>query len=156
SIQSRETGSGTAAEVQAVRRAPSTILPALLAAAALAAGAGAAEPRSHPLLVGAVEDSAKYGAPGAYMGMARGANFRVVVLSSVGRAPRTSPDGPELERLATAARAARNRGITPVVAVYQLGRDTPLTADARAQFVQYAVAIVHAVPRLRYMSIGNE
>jgi hypothetical protein len=128
-----------------------------VAAAALLASAGAqAASPAHPLLVGGVEDSAMYGASNAYMGLARSANFRMIVLSSIWRRGEITPDAQELARLVSSAKAARNAGITPVIAVYPFARDTPVTADARAQFVVYAVAIEHAIPNLRYMSIGNE
>ncbi len=121
-----------------------------------AAGDGAAGDETHPLLVGAVEDGAKYISPSLYMQLAHSANFRVVALSSVWRRHRVTPDGPELARLTAAARAARNSGITPVVAVYYFGTETPLTAQDRGDFDQYAATIARAIPDLRYMSIGNE
>jgi hypothetical protein len=129
---------------------------AVLAAASVATGESAAQEGSHPLLVGAVEDGAKYFSPSLSMQLARSANFRVVVLSSVWHRHRVSPDGPELGRLTAAARAARSNGITPVVAVYSFGTDTPLTAVDRGDFDQYAATIVREIPDLRYMSIGNE
>ena len=128
----------------------------LLVAVLVAAGPGPAEPASHPLLVGAVEDGAKYISPSLYMQLAHSANLRVVVVSSLWRRHRTTPDGPELARLTAAARAARASGITPVVAVYYFGTDTPRTAVDRGDFDQYAATIVRAIPGLRYMSIGNE
>jgi hypothetical protein len=122
----------------------------------LAAGPGTAGPQSHSLLVGAVEDGAKYISPSLYMQLARSANFRVVVLSSVWRRGRTTPDAPELARLTAAARAARNSAITPVVAVYYFGAEAPLTPQDRGDFDQYAATIAQAIPDLRYISIGNE
>src|SRR3954454_3945608 len=105
------------------RRAVIAVL-LVLVLAAVASGT-ASTPRSHVLLVGAVEDGAKYISPSLYMQLAHSASFRVVVLSSVWRRHRTAPDAPELARLTAAARAARNSGIVPVVAVYFFGRDTP-------------------------------
>jgi hypothetical protein len=129
---------------------------AALVAAAVAAGRGDAQEQSHALLVGAVEDGAKYLSPSLSMQLAHSANFRVVVLSSVWHRHRISPDGPELARLTAAARAARSSGITPVVAVYCFDTDTPVTPADRGDFDQYAATIVRAIPDLRYMSIGNE
>lgn len=122
----------------------------------LSARAAAAGSHPHPLLVGAVEDGAQYASPSLFMQLARSANFRMVVLSSVWHRHRVSPGAPELAGLTAAARAARTSGITPVVAVYSFGTDTPLTAEDSGDFDRYAATIVRAIPGLRYMSIGNE
>jgi len=90
------------------------------------------------------------------MSMARSANFRVIVLSSIWRRGETAPDSQELARLTASARAARNAGIVPVIAVYSFARDTPLSTKQRGDFVEYAAAIEKTVPNLRYISIGNE
>src|SRR5437762_2452132 len=110
----------------------------------------------HGLVVGGVEDAAKWGDPSENMGRARTAGFRVIVLSSVWRAGLTTPDQPEIDRLRDAFTAAREVGIQPIVAVYSFSRDTPLTAPARADFASYAATILRAIPKLRYISLGNE
>jgi hypothetical protein len=97
-----------------------------------------------------------YGATSAYMSMASSANYRVIVLSSLWHRGETAPDGQEVTRLVASARAARNAGIVPVIAVYSFARDTPVTTEERGDFVEYAAAIEQAVPNLRYISIGNE
>jgi hypothetical protein len=42
------------------------------------------------------------------------------------------------------------------VAVYSFGSETPLTQRQRLDFTDYALAIVHTLPELRYLSLGNE
>ena len=113
-------------------------------------------PAQHRLLVGGVENDGMFGATSAYMSMAKMANFQLIVLSSVWRHGRTTPDSQELGRLVSSARAARNAGIVPVIAVYSFAHDTPTTPGQRGDFVQYAATIEEAIPNLRYMSIGNE
>src|SRR5689334_13920984 len=102
---------------------------ALLAVAAvtwaLIAGLGP-EPRPG-LVVGAVEDAAKWSDPAGNMARARRAGFGAIVLSSVWERGATTPDGPELDRLRTAVDAAQRLGIQPIVAVYSFGSETPLT-----------------------------
>ena len=122
-------------------------------AAVLLTGRGASR---HGLVVGGVEDAAKWGDPIANMDRARTAGFRVIVLSSVWTSGAAAPDQPEVDRLRAAIDAADNAGIHPVVAVYSFSRDTPVTAPARVDFASYAAAILRAIPELRYISLGNE
>jgi hypothetical protein len=138
------------------RTVTGVLLGALLAAGTLGAGPGAAFPRSHTLLVGAVEDGAKYLSPGVTLSLARETALRAIVVSSVWRRRRTAPDRFELARLEAAARAARASGFTLVVAVYFFGADTPRTGRDRSDFDRYAGVIVRALPGLRYVSLGNE
>jgi len=112
--------------------------------------------RPHPLVVGGVEDAAKWSDPGLAMHLAARAGFGAIVLSSVWSPPLTAPDGPEIERLRAAVNAARRRHIEPVVAVYSFGRNTPVGQRRRDQFVTYAASILHAIPQIRTISIGNE
>jgi hypothetical protein len=136
-----------------VRRA----LPLLLvpAAALLLAGCGGGGGK-HVLTVGAVEDAAKWSNPTAQMSYATDAGFRAIVLSSVWKPPRTQPTPLELTALRGAVDAAVAAGITPIVAVYQLSGDTPLTAEARTQFAAYAASIPRALPDVRTVIVGNE
>jgi hypothetical protein len=108
------------------------------------------------LVVGGVEDAAKWSDPAGNMARASHAGFRVIVLSSVWTRGATAPDNPELARLQTAVDAAERDGIKPIVAVYSFGADTPVTQRQRLDFAAYAVAILRAMPELRYISLGNE
>lgn len=108
------------------------------------------------LVVGGVEDAAKWADPGGNMALARRAGFRVIVLSSVWRRSLTAPTPGEREALARAITAAVGDGIQPIVAVYWFGSDTPQTARDRRNVTSYATAILRAFPALRFISIGNE
>ena len=124
-----------------------------LLAAALLSGCGGGH--GH-LVVGGVEDAAKWADPGGNMALAARAGFRVIVLSSVWRPPLWAPPAGEVYRLRTPIDIAETDGIRPIVAVYSFSRDTPLTSRARAQFSSYAAALLRAIPELRFISLGNE
>lgn len=108
------------------------------------------------LLVGAVEDAAKFGDPDAKMALARDAGFGAIVLSARWTPPLTAPPAAELDALRAAAAAAAAGGITPIVAVYQLSSATPLTDEAQGQFASYTAAIATGVPSVRHLIVGNE
>jgi hypothetical protein len=110
----------------------------------------------HVLIVGGVEDAAKWGDPAGNMALAQRAGFRVIVLSSVWRRSLWLPDVVELDSLRGAVDAAEADGIRPIVAVYSFSSQTPVTNLERAQFASYAAAIAKAIPELRYISLGNE
>ena len=94
--------------------------------------------------------------PSLYMELAHSANFRVIVLSSVWRRHRTTPDGPELGRLRRRREAARDGG-HPADRRRLLLRDGhPAARPGPRRLRPYAASIVRAIPELRYMSIGNE
>jgi hypothetical protein len=123
-----------------------------LAAALLLGG----HSRRQGLVVGGVEDAAKWADPGGNMALASRAGFRTIVLSSVWQRPLRAPTTSELDALSRAIDAAKPDGIEPIVAVYSFGADTPLTPRDRADFASYALAILRAFPELRTISIGNE
>jgi hypothetical protein len=122
-------------------------------AAVLVAGCGGG---NRHLVVGGVEDAAKWADPGGNMALARRAGFQVIVLSSVWADGARAPSRGEVYRLRTAIDVAQRSGIQPVVAVYSFSGDTPLTPDARQAFTSYAVSVVRQIPELRYISLGNE
>ena len=108
------------------------------------------------LIVGGVEDAAKWADPGGNMALARRAGFQVIVLSSVWTRGATEPSPAEVYSLKTAVDVAQRAGIQPIVAVYSFGGETPLTARARAEYTVYAVSLLERIPELRYISLGNE
>jgi hypothetical protein len=120
----------------------------------LAAGCGG--PKSHPIVVGAVEDAAKGSDPAAAMALARRAGFGVIALSAVWTPPATAPAEAELAQLRGAVEAAAAAGIRPVVAVYSFSGVTPLTQEARAQFAAFAASIPRSLPQVRDVIVGNE
>jgi hypothetical protein len=127
-------------------------VPLALALLALAGCGGSKEPK---LLVGAVEDSAKY-APDAraQMTLARESGFRAIVLSAVWKdGANAAADLPPLRR---AVDAAVEEDIRPVLAVYQLSSATPTDPALRAAFVAYLAAVAKALPEVRDVIVGNE
>jgi len=116
-------------------------------------GGGGGKPR---LVVGAVEDAAKWSDPNLKMSLAKQAGFGAIVLSSVWQPPRTTPTPLELTALNGAVGAAISARIRPIVAVYQLSANTPLTPQARAQFAAYAASIPKLVPGVEDVIVGNE
>ncbi|HEY0416297.1 MAG TPA: hypothetical protein VGC78_07915 [Gaiellaceae bacterium] len=126
----------------------------LVALSVLAAGCGSAAP--HRLRVGAVEDVAKAGDAKAAMQLAARSGFDVVVLSSTWTRGLDAPAAGELESLRRAAAAAVDAGVAPVVAIYSFSSSTPLDESGREEFAAYAAAIVHALPQLHAVIVGNE
>src|SRR5581483_10386314 len=132
-----------------VRKAPVLLLAALL----LGGCGGGGKPH---LVVGAVEDAAKWSDPNLKMSLAKRAGFGAVVFSSVWQPPRTQPTQLELTALTGAAGAALSAGIRPIVAVYQLSANTPLTPQARSEFAAYAASIPKLVHGVDDVIVGNE
>jgi hypothetical protein len=120
----------------------------------LAVGCGG--PKPHPIVVGAVEDAAKNGDPGAAMDLARRAGFRAIALSAVWTPPASTIDEGQLGQLRGAATAAAANGIRPIVAVYSFSGVTPLTDEAHGQFASFAASIPRAIPEVRDVVVGNE
>jgi hypothetical protein len=120
--------------------------------ALLAAGCGGQqEPR---LLVGAVEDRAKFEDARAQMRLARDSGFRTIALSAVWRRGERTPT--DLDALRRAVDAAVAEEIRPIVAVYSFSRDTPLSAAGREDFAAFAASIPRALPDVRDVIVGNE
>src|SRR6266536_2055405 len=128
---------------------------ALVVAVALTLAAAALA--GPPLRVGAVEDAANGGDPGPKMDLARLAGFDSVRMTAQWSSGVTSPSSGELTNLQNAAAAAAARGIGPIVSIYNAGSSsTPADDASRAQFVQYATAVVRALPSVTTFIVGNE
>src|SRR5262249_56218763 len=105
--------------------------------ALLLAGAGSVH---RHLVVGGVEDSAKWADPGGNMALAQRAGFQAIVLSSVWARGARAPSGDERHRLQAALDLAQRGGIQPIGAVYSFGGGTrppppgppPLASCARS------------------------
>src|SRR6059058_4933577 len=93
--------------------AGAALLAVVAVTSVLVAGLGSG-PRP-TLVVGGVEDAAKWSDPRGNMARARRAGFGVIVLSSVWVRGAKTPDQPELDRLRTAVDAAQHLGIQPIV-----------------------------------------
>ncbi len=132
-------------------------MPARLSALALVCllllGCGGSRGR---LEVGVVEDAAKNGHPALEMQRAAGSGFRAVVLSSLWTRGRLVPAAADQDALLAAATAAKAAGVEPIVAVYQLSSQTPLTTQDRAEFAAYTAALLRALPDVERVIVGNE
>ena len=131
-----------------------TPLLAALAASVLAAGCGSHQ--GHPdLIVGAVEDSAKWSPdPVRTMSETRDSGFSAVVLSAVWKRGATvAGDLPPLRR---AVRAADAAGVRPLLAVYQMSANTPSGPGDRQAFAAYAAGLARALPSVHDVLVGNE
>ncbi len=118
----------------------------------LAGCGGSKQPK---LLVGAVEDAAKY-APSAdaQMKLAHDSGFRAIVLSAVWHdGAKAAADVAPLRR---AVDAAVREHVRPLLAVYQLSSATPAESARRAAFAAYAAALAKALPEVRDVIVGNE
>jgi hypothetical protein len=115
-----------------------------------------APPAGRSLVVGAVEDGPKYDDGPGKAALARKAGFRALLFGTTWTPPLTRPVASELAALHGAAAAATSNGITPIVAVYSFSGVTPLSAEARRQFAEFAASIPRAIPEVRAVSIGNE
>ncbi len=127
---------------------------ATLFAALAVAGCGGSK-SGPPLIVGAVDDAAKWVPdPALAMAQAEEAGFQVIVLSAIW-SPQATP-ARDLPPLRQAVRAAVQHHIEPVVAVYQLSSSTPTTAPERAAFAEYTAALSRALPSVHRVIVGNE
>jgi hypothetical protein len=132
-----------------VARLPALVLVTLL----LVACGGSKQPR---LEVGAVEDAAKGGRPVAELQRTADSGFRAVVFSSLWARGETAPSPAEQHALLAASTAAKAAGVEPIVAVYQLSSQTPLSAADQAGFAAYTAALVRALPDVGRVIVGNE
>lgn len=128
-------------------------LSVLVLVALLLSGCGGSKRR---LEVGVVEDAAKNGSAVAELQRTAGSGFRAVVLSSLWSHGQTVPAADERRALRAAASAAQAAGVEPIVAVYQLSSQTPLTALDRADFAAYAATLVRDLPDVERVIVGNE
>jgi hypothetical protein len=88
------------------------------------------------------------------MQLAADSGFQAIVLSAVWEPGATAArDLPPLRR---AVRAAKDKGIRPVLAVYQFSAATPLDDAGREAFASYAAGLARALPGVRDVIVGNE
>jgi phage tail protein X len=90
------------------------------------------------------------------MTRAREAGFRVIAFSTFWQPPLRELAPVERDALRKAARAAVERGITPVVDVAQFGAATPLTDTEQMQFASFAASVPRLVPQVEHVVVGNE
>jgi hypothetical protein len=112
------------------------------------------------LVVGAVEDEAKFAptdaAARSHIQRARRAGARAIAFSAFWRPPLRELPPIERDALRRAARAAVAESITPIVDVAQFGGYTPLTVGEQADFAAFAASVPRLVPQVEHVVVGNE
>jgi Bacterial Ig domain len=137
-------------------RAAQTLRKLLLAggAALLFAPAALAGPGLH---IGVVDDAPIWNDPGTQVELARNAGFDSIRMTAQWTPGQTSMATAPFARLQHAAAAAAQRGVTPVVAIYNAGgAGTPNTPELRAQFVTFAQNVSRNLPWVTMFIVGNE
>ena len=104
------------------------------------------------LLVGAVEDAPKWDPSAA--AKAADAGFEADVLSAVWSHGVTAEQTASTLQPAVTALAAKD--VQPVLAVYQLSSQTPLTDADQQAFASYAAGLVQRLPQVATVMVGNE
>ncbi|HEV8459408.1 MAG TPA: hypothetical protein VGQ38_01760 [Gaiellaceae bacterium] len=125
---------------------------AVLAAATVLAGCGS----QNKLIVGAVDDSARFGDARLAMKLAADSGFEAVALSAVWKRGETAPPAADLAALGRAVSAADANHVRPIVAVYSFSADTPSSDADRSDFAAYCAALVRGLPKLGDVVVGNE
>jgi hypothetical protein len=106
--------------------------------------------------VGAVDDAAQFGDPTQAMQLAASSGLGAIDLSAVWHRGLRAPPAADLGHLRSAADAAHANGIRPLVSVYALSGDTPVSETDRADFAAFAASIPKAIPLIRDVIVGNE
>lgn len=119
-------------------------------------GSGLGHARAQPLVVGAVEDAAKFGDADREMAFAADSGFGAVALSAVWTRGLRAPPPAELARLVRATAAAARRDIRPIVAIYFFSSNTPTSLSDEADFAAYAASLARGLPAVRDVIVGNE
>jgi hypothetical protein len=110
----------------------------------------------HAITVGAVEDAAQFGNAPHEMQLAMDSGMRAIDLSARWQRGERAVGGAELAGLQRAVEAADANDIRPIISVYQLSGDTPVTAADRADFASFAASLARALPDVREFVVGNE
>jgi hypothetical protein len=112
------------------------------------------------MAVGATEEVLRQADPAlakAQMDLAKLAGFDTVRVTEIWAPGQTRPTDESLAELRNVVASARLVGIRPYVSITNFGsRTSPLTAQDRSQFAQFAAATARALPTVRDYIIGNE
>jgi hypothetical protein len=106
--------------------------------------------------VGAVEDAAQFGNAQRQMRLAADSGLRAIDLSAVWHHGETTVSASQRAGLQRAVTAAQGDGIRPIISVYQLSGDTPLTSSDQADYARFAASLARALPEVRDVIVGNE
>lgn len=108
------------------------------------------------LQVGAVEDAAQFGNARQQMRLAADSGLQTIDLSATWRRGEATVPATQLAGLQRAVDAAQANGIRPILSVYQLSGDTPLSQSERTDFASFAASLARALPAARDVIVGNE
>jgi hypothetical protein len=134
----------------------------LLAAAAVLALAAphTASAGGPTMMVGATEEVLRQSEPAlakAQMDLAKLAGFDSVRVTQIWAPGERRPSAADLRELRNVVASARLAAIRPYVSITNFGsRTTPLTAESRAEFAQFAAAVARELPTVGDFIIGNE
>ncbi len=103
-----------------------------------------------------MEDAAQFGDAQRQMQLAADSGLGAIDLSAVWHRGETTPPAAQLGGLRRAVTAAEANGIRPIVSVYQLSANTPLTESDQADFASFAASLARALPPVRDFVVGNE
>jgi hypothetical protein len=116
--------------------------------------------RTRTFLVGTVDDALAQVSPAfarAQIDVSRDAGFGAAAVSATWRRGQRRPPRGLVRVLRNVSAATRRARMKLAVVVWHgLGQDTPRTPSERADFAAYAAAVVEALPRLRFVIVGNE
>jgi hypothetical protein len=116
--------------------------------------------RTREFVVGVVDDAlAQRSASFArvQVDVSRAAGFDAAVVSATWRRGQRRPPAALVHVLRNVPRATKQARMQLVVMLWHgFGRDTPRTAAERATFAAYAGGVVHALPAVRSVIVGNE
>jgi hypothetical protein len=112
--------------------------------------------RERGLTVGAVEDAAQFGDAPVEMRRAADSGLQAIALSAVWHRGDKAVGEDQLAGLQRAVAAAGANDIRPIVSVYQLSGDTPVSAADRADFASFAASLAKALPDVHDFVVGNE
>ncbi|MBV8597294.1 MAG: hypothetical protein JO017_00580, partial [Actinobacteria bacterium] len=127
---------------------------AALAAALVFAPAALAGPN---LFVGAADDGAEFGDPGAQMTLAQQAGFDTIRMTAQWVSGNTMLDPIVAAKLRAAVGAAQARGIRPIISIYNTtSAQSPQDPILQGEFAQFAQNVVLALPTVTMFIIGNE
>ena len=108
------------------------------------------------LTVGAVEDAAQFGDAQDQMQLAADSGMRAIALSAVWHRGENAVADQQLAGLRRAVAAAGANDIRPIISIYQLSSDTPLTPADRTDFASFAASLARALPDVHDIVVGNE
>jgi hypothetical protein len=117
-------------------------------------------PRTRTFIVGTVDDALAQDGRGfaqAQVDVSRDAGFDAAAVSATWHRGQRRPPTRLLRVLRNVGAATKRARMKLAVVVWHgIGRDTPRGPSERADFAAYSAAVVEALPRLRYVIVGNE